>query len=312
MKNNKLKTIISALAAFFACVLPAGAYQFTGLSGMEGQKYDDFGMKNYLPWNAEELEQKYGIQVFIYKYPAGFSADPGQMARAYYNTLTRTAEDKILLIWISRKRSAGVIIASDAVKKMVPEEDLSILQDDALRSLLGRWYISEGNVLAKTLGAILYVLEKPGLTDEQVEGMSDRMIKIDDPLYKISLMPGFYDLIRLFYFEPVSFCLYFPFVMYAFIVRLIGMNSGKKMFAFLNGIWLVFTGFVFILIINRMNILYHEYLRILYLFMGLNIPLYLYLFFIYRDRIEAAAYNYVYNMTGGFGGGSVFRTEGKI
>jgi hypothetical protein len=309
MNKNNLKAVILALTAVFLCLAPAAAYQFTGLSWKAGQRYDELGTKNYLPWNADELEQKYGIKTYIFKYPAGFSIEPERMARAYYNTLTRTAEDKILLIWIAQKRGEGVIMASGPVKKIVPEEYLSILQDDVLRSFLGRWYISEEKVLAKVLGAILYVIEKPGLTEEQIEAMNDRMIKIDDPLYNISLKPGFYDLIQLFYFEPISFCIYFPFVMYAFIVRMIGMNSGKKMFAFLNGIWFAFTSFVFLLIINRINILYHEYVKIFVLIMSLNAPVYLYLFFAYGDRIEAAAYSYIYNLTGGFGENNIFSNK---
>jgi hypothetical protein len=71
-------------------------------------------------------------------------------------------------------------------------------------------------------------------------------------------------------------------------------------------LWAFLTGFVFVLIINRVNVLFAEYMGLFAFFMGLNTPLYLILFTLYRDRVEAAAYGYLYEITGGFGANSTF------
>jgi hypothetical protein len=300
-----MKKIVITTALLF-CACSVSAFKFTGLPWEASQPYMETMSRNFLPWNASELEQQYGMKVYIFKFTAGTKIDSSRLAAAYYNTITRTADDKILLIWACKKQNDGIIMASDALKKIIPEEVLNVLQEDILRPLANKWYISEQRVYSKILGTILYILKKPFLDKTALEAMKGRYIKIDDPLYKISLMQPFYDILKLFYFEPISFCLYFPFIMYAFLVRLIGMNSGKKVFIFLNLIWLGLTGFIFVLLLNRVNIIFPEYVSLWSFYVSLNVPLYIILFALYWDRIEVAAYGYLYEVTGGFGSNSSF------
>lgn len=297
------KTVI--LFIILLCAMPAFAYKFAGLPWSASQPVMETGGRNYLPWNALELEGKYGINVHIFRFPARSKIDSEHMATGYYNTLTRTPEDKILLVWVNKDRGTGHIIASDTVQKMLPEGSLEILQDEVLRPFINRWLINEQRLYSKILGTLVYMLEKP--QDGVMAGWEKgRFIRIDDPLYRISLAQPFRDIISLFYFEPITFVLYFPFIMYMFLVRLIGMNSGKLVFWLFNLLWVILTGFIFVLILNRVNIIFPEYVSIFTFFTALNLPLYMVLFILYQDRVEAAAYAYLHNVTGGFASGGDF------
>jgi hypothetical protein len=300
MRKIILTTVFLAVAA------SAGAFTFTGLPWDAAQPYVETGGRNYLPWNASDLENKHGIRVFVYKFPAVTKIDSEKMAAAYYDTITKTPEDKIILIWADKKQNDGVIMASDSLKKILPEDTLELLQKEVLRPYINKWYVGEARLYSKILGTVVYVLEKPANEATETEETRAKYIKLDDPLYRISLKQPFYDLLSLFFFEPVTFCLYFPFVMYAFMVRLLGMHSGKKVFILMNALWLGLTGFIFALILNRFNIIFPEYVRLFSFFMGLNLPLYMAFFLIYQDRVEAAAYSYLYNVTGGFSSGGSF------
>lgn len=298
------KSIILTVFIFWA--FSSFAYKFTGLSWDASRPGMETGGRNFLPWNAGELENKYGFIVHVFRFNAGSKIEPERLAKAYYNTITRTAEDKVILIWVNNKQNEGVILASPPLKKIIPEETLKILQEDALRPLINKWYISEQRVFSKILGTLIYVMEKQNGISGQIDTQQGRYIKIDDPLYKISLTQPFFDLVKLFYFEPITFCLYFPLVMYAFFVRLIGVNFGRTGYLISNLVWLLFTGFVFFLILYRVNVLFPEYVSMLSFFIGLNAPFYIILFILYKDRVEAAAYAYLHSVTGGFSSNSLF------
>jgi hypothetical protein len=290
----------------------AYAFHFQGLPSDAGQNWTELGAINYLPRNAEELDKKFGIQAYVVKSSAPKTADTQSVAADYFNAITKTPESKIILIWISRDRQDGAILVTDNIKQLVPESYINMLQDDVLHSLAGRWYVSDVKLSGKILGTFLYLLEKPGLTKQEIEARSGSMIRVDDNLYNISQAPLIVDLINLFYFEPMSFCFYFPLVMYALIVRLLGSYLGGKSFPFLNGVWVGVVGFIFILIMNRINIFYPEYVSMFTFFMGLNAPIYIMLYWLYADKIEAAAYGYLYNVTGGFGANNIFSNKTNI
>lgn len=272
--------------------------------------YDDLANKNILPHNADILEKKHNIQVRIFKYSGNVKDDLDDMARQYFAKLNNKDNSRQILIWVSDKKKQGVILITDDLKDEINEKYLHILQDDVLRSLLGRWYISEARVLGKVLGGIIYLLEKNDINEEQFQKIKQDIIVVDDFFYLLSRKPVFADLIDLFNFEPISFFFYFPFIVHFIFVRVIGMRFKMTGFIISNIVWAFFTLFVFYLIFHRINIFFHEYIQFFYMFLGLNVPLFFYLINLYRNEIERATYNYLCSVTGGFDTKNLFEGKG--
>ncbi|HRU38408.1 MAG TPA: hypothetical protein P5511_00925 [Candidatus Goldiibacteriota bacterium] len=295
--KNQIKKIVF-IAAFAGLGITAYGLEVTGLDYAAPFPYDDAGRKNPLFWNAKNLEDKHGISVFVYRYPSDFSVEPEKMARTHFERLTRAASKDNLLIWLSKKREKAVIMADPGIVNKVGKENIELLQNEVLRQLSGRWYISESKVSGKILGTILYLLDKEGF-DKAV--MKAAFVDIDNFFFSVSVKQPVRDLIGLFYLEPVSFFFYFPFIAYFVIVRFLGYNLGGKSYIVFTLIWAGLMLLVFGAIIGKVIILFEEYAGVASLFIAMNIPLYLYFYFMYRDRLERAAYEYVQKITGGFG-----------
>ncbi|MCX7698494.1 MAG: hypothetical protein N2114_03385 [Candidatus Goldbacteria bacterium] len=271
--------------------------------------YDDLANKNILPHNADILEKKHNINICIFKYRGKVEKDIIKKAEIYFAKFKEKYKNRCLFIFITDKRDKSFILITDDLKNEINEKYLKILQDDVFHSLLGRWYISEARVLGKLLGGIIYLLKKDNLNKEQIDNLKSDMIIVDDFFYLLSRKPFFSDLTDLFEFEPVSFFFYFPFVLYFIFVRIIGIKFQKIGFIISNIIWLSFVLFVFYLILHRIDIFFHEYMQIFYLFISMNVPLYLYFTNLYRNEIEIVAYNYISNITGGFDTKNVFQDK---
>ncbi len=284
-------------------------WEFYNLPPYYSQYYDEMSNKNILSHNADILEKKFNIKVYIYKYRGNLNLQTDEITQKYFNKIIEKDNNKKLFIWFSKKRDNGVILISDDLNSEIDEKYLKLLQNDVLRSLLSRWYISESRVLGKVLGGIIYLLDKNNLDKKQIEKLKTDIIIVDDPLYLLSRKPFFSELIDLFEFEPVSFFFYFPFVTYFVFVRIIGIRFKITGFIVSNIIWGFFVIFIFYLIFHRIDIFFHEYMKLFYLFVGLNIPLYFYLTNLYANEIQAAAYGYFYNISGGFDTKNVF--EGR-
>lgn len=272
--------------------------------------YDDLANKNILSHNADILEKKYNIKVRIFKYHGEARDGMEDVAKQYFAKITEKDNSRQLLIWISSKRKQGVILITDDLKGKINEEYLGVLQNDVLRSLLGRWYISEARVLGKVLGGIIYLLEKDTINKEQLQKIQQDIIVVDDFFYLLSCKPVFADLINLFNFEPISFFFYFPFIVHFIFVRVIGVRFKMAGFIISNIVWAFFTLFVFYLIFHRINIFFHEYIQFFYMFLGLNVPLFFYLINLYRNEKERTIYNYLCSVTGGFDSKNLFEGKG--
>jgi len=303
-----MKKNIIIIFIFFVFV-QINAWEFINFPPQYSQYYDEMSNKNILPHNADTLEKKINIKVTIFKYRGNNDENSEDKAKQFFNKIIEKDNNRQLFVWLSKKRYNAVILISDDLKSEIDERYLKLLQNDVLRSLLGRWYISEARVLGKVLGGIIYLLEKKNLSKRQVEELKTGIIIVDDPLYLLSQKPVFSELISLFEFEPISFFFYFPFITYFIFVRVIGMKFQKTGFIASNIIWFFFMLFIFYLIFHRMDIFFHEYVQLFYLFLGLNIPLYFYLTNLYADELQAATYQYLYNLSGGFDTKNVF--EGR-
>jgi|GEM_PF-1811026 len=308
MYNEFMKKNIFIFLIFFMC-LNIYCWEFVNLPAKYSWYYTEMSDKNILAHNADTLEKKYNVKVHIYKDLTDTKEDSQILAKKYFDKLIETNNNRQLIIWLSKKRNEAIILISNDLKDEINEKYLQILQDDVLKSLLGRWYIGEDRVLGKVLGGIIYLLAKPNLNKEQINKIKSEIIVVDDFFYQVSIKPFFSDLIDLFEFEPVSFFFYFPFVFHFILVRIIGIRFQKPGFIISNIIWAFFVLFIFYLIIHRIDIFLHEYVQIFYIFIGMNIPLYLFLTILYGDKIEALTYNYLCNITGDFDTKNIF--EGK-
>ena len=300
---------------FVFVFLASAAFSWVCDGCPEGYKYnfdnnDILGGRSWLPDMASKLENGHNIRVFIKIDGPGNNYDVEKAAKNYFVSITAASPGNALLIFTSEKQHRSYIAVTDGLRAVFPEKYVSALQEDVLDGLQGKWYIGYKYVLAKTLGAFVYILEKDKMTAEQIKRQRPYMIIVDDPLYNISLLPVINDVIKMFYMEPLSFIFYFPFIMYFLIVRWIGCNTNRIGFAVSNAVWGLLMIFFAVLIINRVNIYFSEYTAIFTVICGFNIPVYAALFMFYRDKIEAAAYNYVKNVTGGFEGSNTF--GGKI
>ncbi|HPD18515.1 MAG TPA: hypothetical protein PLF61_02500, partial [Candidatus Goldiibacteriota bacterium] len=299
MYNVYMKKFLFIFLIFFTC-MRIFAWEFVNLPREYSWYYDEMANKNILPHNADVLEKKHNVKVHIYKYKGNENDEIYDKAEEYFNKLTEKDDKGQLLIWIGTKKEEGYILVTDDLKNRIGGQYLKILQDDVLRSLLGRWYISEARVLGKVLGGIVYLLEKDTLSKEEISRIKSDVIVVDDFFFVLSCKPVFSEIIGLFNFEPVSFFFYFPFVVHFIFVRVIGMKFHKTGFIISNFVWVFFMFFVFYLIFNRIDIFFHEYVQLFCMFLGLNVPLFFFLINLYRNELETAAYNYLRNVTGDF------------
>ena len=292
--------------------MPAGtlsAWEFINTPDDYSRYRDKFALVNYLRSHADLLENRHGIKTIIYieKEEGDFSVSA--RGKIYFEKMGIKKDEKVILIWASPYKKKGKILVSEPLKELFPQKYVNMLEKGVLNSLQGKWYINERKLLAKVLGTFVYMAENYSFSERDRKILKGRYIEIDNKLYAASLAPVFDDIIWLFYFEPISFVIYFPFIMYFIIVRVIGFSFGRNYFELFNVIWLGLMIFIFVLIINRINILYPEYVAIVTLVLGLTTPVYVYFFILYRDELGAAAYNYFHEVTGGFDTVNAF--EGK-
>jgi hypothetical protein len=304
-RHNTEKTLKRLFMIFaFSSLLPAiNAGTFTNLpSGV-------IGFYTRLYDYAGQLEKNYGIILHIYYDRSKVNYNLRARAEAYLANLKPKSADKIILIWVDSARNKGVILCTDAVKTIIPGGDIEILQNDMMNSLIGKWYIGDRTVLTKIAGTMCYIADMRS-GQEKTNVWKEDFVPLDDALYRISLNQPFYAITKLFYAEPISFVFYFPMVMYFILVRLIGMPFGQKGFAVSNCAWLVFVIFSAILILQRANMFFPEYVTGFKMFAGLTLPVYIFLYFVFKDSIDTAVYDYWCHITGGgFGGSNAF--EGK-
>ncbi len=304
-QNNKEKTFkrLFMLVAFISLFQAVNAGTFTnlpeGLVGFYTRLYDYAG----------QLERNYGIKLDIYYDQDKTKYDLQARAEAYLASLKPQNEDRIILIWVDSARNKGAILCTDGAKAIIPAEDIDILQNDVMNSLLGKWYMGDKTVFTKIAGTLCYIADtRSGQKKTNVS--KEDYVPLDDKLYRISLNQPFYAITKLFYIEPISFVFYFPMVMYFIFVRLIGMPFGQKGFAVSNTAWLAFVIFSAILILQRANMFFPEYVTAFKMFAGLSLPVYIFLYFAFKDSIDVAVYDYWCHITGGgFGGSNAF--EGK-
>jgi|ERR1035437_25395 hypothetical protein len=272
--------------------------------------YDYYSNRNYLPDMAGRLEKDHGIFTCIKIEKIKGEYDLNTSAYACLTAVAAQQPGKgVIVILINDIQKKGVIKISDDLKEKFPRKYIMALQDDVLNNLQGKWYLRQVTLLAKITGSFVYVLEKEKMTEKEIEEQRARMIIVDDPVYGISLIPGISDIIGLFYMEPLSFLFYYPFIMYFLIVRWFGMKFGHIGLMASNAAWLGVMAFTGILIVNRMNIYFPDYVGIFLVIAGLNIPFYAAIFALNRSEILSAASNYMSEVTGGFD--AINNFEGK-
>ncbi len=272
--------------------------------------YDVYSNRNYLPDMAGRLESAHGITTYIKIEKIKGDYDMRGVAYACLTTAAAARDGKgVIVIYLNDLRKKGVILVSDDLKAVFPEKYVEALQEDILNNLQGKWYLRQVTLLAKITGSFVYMLEKNTMTRQQLDEQRARMIVVDDPVYAISLLPIISDIIGLFYMEPFTFLFYYPFVMYFLIVRWFGMKFGHTGLLASNAAWLAMMIFTGVLIVNRLNIYFPDYVGIFTIIAGFNIPLYSALFALNRNEILYAAQNYLTDVTGGFDAANSF--EGK-
>jgi hypothetical protein len=291
------KTIL--ITAFTACIVILCGYDFINLPRYYYNSYDDFGGKNHLAWNAWQLETKHAVRTVIYNDELKKNIGIHEQAVYYFGLIKKEPDDRVILIYLSRYMRKGAIIVSDNLKDIMPQEYLTDIEDDVIGSMMWRWYAPATIVLAKVLGAFLYRLEKESPIQDDPYRQKDTLLTIDDPVYVFSKNPLPNDLIKLFFAEPISFMVYFPFVTFFLFVRGIGLMCGRGFFNFMKWLWAGLMVLTAALIINRINIFYAEYVWMFIMFCSLNIPVYIYLSAMYHNELEIAAYNYFNKITGG-------------
>lgn len=226
--------------------------------------YIEGGQKNYFPIYINTLEQKYGINVFIYKDNEKIKFDFEHRAKIYFNNLNLKGNEKAILFWVSFYNGKGKILFTDNLKDIFNEKQIKILENEVINKLTGKWYVGELQLYTKIFGTLVYMLERENLTKQELVEQKSTMIFIDDFLFNLAIMPPFSYILNLFYFEPISFIFYFPFITYFIFVRLIGYNFGLSGFRISNYVWTAFILFVVFLIINKVNILFPEYINYYY------------------------------------------------
>ncbi|MFP4465558.1 MAG: hypothetical protein ACLFP1_00735 [Candidatus Goldiibacteriota bacterium] len=299
------KTVkILAAAAVFA------VFSAMTIENLPGSYYGwskDTGGINYLPFAAKMLEDDHDTDVYIYADRDERSYEAGKRAAEYYEKLD--PEGKHIVIWFSPPEKTGIIFTDKMTREKAGAKYVSRIEKDILNRLISRWYTSDKDVLAKVLGAFVYLLEKDTITKKKIKDNYAFIIPVDDPLYSISFLPGISGAVRLFFLEPITFIIFFPFVMHFIMVRTIGTISGHRFFKFMNFLWITLMITVLLAVLAKLKTLYPVYSGIVLLFSGFNIPVYMYFYLVYKDKLEAAAQSYFRETTGGFDYRNVF--EGK-
>lgn len=301
------KNIITIFIFFIAA--HAFSWEFFNFPKEYSLYYDEMANKNILPHNADILEKKHNINLRIFKYKGNVKNEINGLAKIYFSKILEKQNTEQLFIFIVEHKKKGMILISDDLKEKIDEKYIKILQDDLLNSFFGKWYVSEAHILGKVLGGIIYLLDSEQINSKKLRNKNPDVIVVDDFFYLLSRKPIFADLINLFNFEPISFLFYFPFVIHFLFVRVVGMKFQKTGFIISNIVWVIFVLFVFYLIFHRINIFFPEYVKLFYMFVGLNIPLFFYLINLYGNEIESVTYSYLSNVTGGFDTKNLF--EGK-
>ena len=272
--------------------------------------YDVYSNRSYLPDMASRLESAHGITTYIKIDKIKGDYDMRGVAYACLTSEAAAQPGKgVIVIYDNDIKKKGVILVSDNLKDTFPQKYVTALQDDVLNNLQGKWYLRQVTLFAKITGSFVYMLEKNTMTKRQLDEQRARMIVVDDPVYAISLMPVISDIIGLFYMEPLTFLFYYPFVMYFLMVRWFGMKFGHTGLLASNAAWLGLMIFTGVLIFNRLNIYFPDYVSIFALVTAVNIPLYSALFTLNRSEILYTAQNYLSDVTGGFDAANSF--EGK-
>jgi hypothetical protein len=295
-----MKKILFALL-IIACVVPLNAWKCIDCPDYFTYNYDIYSNRNFLPDMTQRLENEHGITTYIKIEKAKLSYNLNAAAQDFLKSGALDLKGKgVIVILVNPYLNKGAIEISGNLKEVFPEKYVTALQNDVLNNLQGKWYLRLNTLLAKITGGFVYMLEKDTLSKGRIDKLKPIMIVVDDPLYRISLMPMIDDIIGLCFAEPFSFVIYFPFIMYFLIVRWFGMKFGKRIFYISNAIWLGLMAFFALLIINRMNIYFPDYVGIFCILSGFNIPLYAALYNFNKGEIMSAAYNYVNEITGGF------------
>ena len=263
------------------------------------------GGLNYLPAAADMLKKNHGISVYIHADREENSSV--NRAAEYYERLA--PDGRHIAIWFSSTQKEGKIFTDQVTAEKTGRKYIQRIEKDVLEGLISRWYTADDDVLAKVLGSFVYMLEKDVLTKEELKKNHAFIIPIDNFFYSLSFLPVISEAVRMFYFEPITFFIFFPFAAYFIIVRVIGSVSGIVFFRFMNAVWFVLVAAVFLSIIAKLKTLYPVYYGMFLLFSGFSIPLYAYLYGVYRDKIETAARNYFMEMKGGFDSENAFEAE---
>ncbi len=291
--------ILGLILIFFMAKIYLYSADSVNLADYYLYPYKENGSKNFFHFFYQNLKEKHGIKVFIYKDTEKKSDIEGK-AKQKLNELKIQNEEKILLIFINSYFKKGRILVEDDLADIFEKRNIEILEKEILNKFTGRWYINELSIYTKIAGTFFYLLEKENLDKDVIEKIKNEMIRIDDFLFVLAMKPPFSHILNFFYFEPISFILYFPFITYFIFIRIIGYNLGLTGFRISNIIWFIFIFFTGVLIYNKMNIILPEYVNLFLMFCGLSTPIYIYLYFIYKEEIHCALYGYFNKITGGF------------
>lgn len=297
-KGNKMKKFFYFLIMIFI-IEKIYCANFVNWADYYLYRYKENGKENYFPFFFQNLKEKYGIKVFIYK-DNEKNVDLREKSEKIHTELKELNKEKILLLIINYYHKQGKILVDDDLIDILGSGNIEILEKEILNKFAGRWYINELNLFTKIIGTFYYILEKKDLNKADIKKLKPEIIFIDDLLFTLSMKKPFSDILNLFYFEPISFVFYFPFITYFIIVRIIGYNFGINGLRMANIIWGLFMLFIAILIYNRMYIILPEYVSLFLLFCGLSTPIYIYFYFIYKEEIQCALYEYFNKITGGF------------
>jgi len=312
-ENNgvRMKKIVF-IAVFIRIGLVFAGFEFINLPQSYNYGYTEMSDRNMLAVHAHRLDKIHGIKAIVYKTDTADAEQLRHEAYGYFDNREESAEGRLILVYFNPKIKAGSVIVSPGLRESFSEEHIRIIEEDSMKALFGRWYISERRALGKIMGSFVYLLEKDTLSKRELEKLARDAVFVDEPLLGIAVKQPFRDLLKLFYFEPVSFIFYFPFLMYLLVVRFLMVNFGKnslKAFISYNLIWLGIVGFVFTLAVKKTAIYFPEYIAMLSLFMAVNAPVYLFFGGVLSRDIQNAAHKYLYEVTGGFEGHNAF--EGR-
>lgn len=271
--------------------------------------YDDMSNQNYLPHFLNALEKMHGITVYMHISRGKGKIDLKGTADFLLRDKIKGQEGRFIYILAAPHLRKAAFAFSREAAELFTTDDIGVLERHAAPALLGRWFIPEKKALSKITGTIYYFLERNNLSPEQLKILREQAVITDGKWYRASLTEPFNTFIRLFYLEPISFIYYFPLATFFLLVRIPGMYLGWHAYRNLSVVWVFFMILMAVMTGARVTAYVPEYIRLFSLFLGFNIPLYLYIMAFYSDHIHHAAYNYITQIKGGFGAENEF--EGK-